>query len=280
MRRSSLVAAAAVLALAAGCGGSVGDSNPDGSDDALVVIGDFGVGGETQQRLGDAVQRYVRTRGAGLLLTAGDNDYSEGSDFSRDWSSSFGWTRGAGVSIAGTLGNHDVIEDGGRYQFDELQMPGAYYRRSFGSVDIFALDSNRPRDEQQRAWLAQALSESSARWKIGVFHHVAYSCGEYADETEIRALVDLMRQNGVRLVLTGHDHNYQRFDLEGMTVVVAGWGGRDLYDVDRCPEDTPAPAAARDDVYGFVAVRVGSQRLEGEAITLDGEVVDSFQVER
>ena len=285
MRRSSLAAAVVLSVLATGSGGSAGErplAGPvvaNGSHD-LVVIGDFGVGGTAERRLADAVRTYVRENEAGLLLTVGDNDYSEGADFSGDWSSSFGWTRTQGVRVAGTLGNHDVRTGGGRYEFDELAMPRRYYRRSFGSVDLFVLDSNRAEDPSQRVWLVRALTESHARWKIGVFHHAAYSCGLHRDQPWMRPLVELMREHGVRLVLTGHDHNYQRFELGGLTEVVNGWGAAALYDVGHCPKGTPAPVVARDDVHGFLALRVRPQRLEGEAITLGGKHVDSFQVER
>ncbi len=284
MRRSSLAAGLAMSALAVGCGGSALAASPpvpvaNGSHD-LVVIGDFGVGGSAERRLGTAVRAYVRTQGAGLLLTVGDNDYSTGTYFSGNWSSSFGWTRAEGVRVAGTLGNHDVAVGGGRYEFGALGISQPYYRRSFGSVDLFVLDSNRPQDRTQRAWLERALAKSTARWKIGVFHHAAYSCGLHSDQPWMRPLVGLMRAHGVRLVLTGHDHNYQRFDLNGLTEIVAGWGAAGLYPVGACPKGTPAPVASRDDVHGFLALRVSPQELAGEAITVAGRRVDSFQVTR
>lgn len=283
MRRSSLMAALAVSLFAAGCGGSREVVGVDGSpvlNNDLVVIGDFGVGGEHEVELGEAVRAYVRDKGAGMLVTVGDNDYSEGESFSSDWSSAFGWARAEGVSVAGALGNHDLLVESGRYEFDELEMPKAYYRRSFGSVDLFVLDSNRPEDAAQRSWLERALNDSSARWKIGVFHHPAWSCGPHGSRSAMRPLVELMRKHGARLVLTGHDHDYQRFEAAGLTQVVAGWGGAKLYKLKECSADTPAPVASRDDVFGFLVLRVGLRRLEGEAITLDGEVVDTFQVER
>lgn len=283
MLRSSLVAALAVSVFAAGCGGSREVVRADGStalNNDLVVIGDFGVGGEQEVELGEALQAYVRDKGAGMLVTVGDNDYSESESFTPDWFAAFGWVGDEGVRVAGALGNHDVLADDGRYQFGALEMPSAYYRRSFGSVDLFVLDSNRPTDAAQRDWLERALRDSSARWKIGVFHHPAWSCGRHGSNKEMRPLVRLLRKNGAQLVLTGHEHDYQRFEVEGLTQIVAGWGGAELYPVGDCPSETPPPVASRDDVFGFLAVRVGPRQLEGEAITLDGEVVDTFQVER
>src|SRR5919201_1659330 len=79
-----------------------------------------------------------------LSLTLGDNDYTESpSAFHRNWTLSFGWLGAAGVSVAGALGNHDIRVDGGRYEFDELDMPHTRYRRTVGSVDLFVLNSNR-----------------------------------------------------------------------------------------------------------------------------------------
>lgn len=284
MRRSS--ALLALLVVLAGCGGGEARTTstepfvPNGKT-GIAAIGDFGVGGDAEERIGAVIRAELRERGGGTLLTLGDNDYSESSDdFSADWQSAFGWTRSDGVRVVGTLGNHDVILDGGRYQFDELGIPAPYYRRSIGDVDLFVLDSTRPTDAAQRAWLERELAASTAPWKIGAFHHPAYNCGRHSNQTGMRPHVDLMREHGVRLVLTGHDHNYQRFELDGLTQVVAGNGGASLYELAGCPDDTPEPAFARDDTHGFVFVSVGEQQLEVSALSLAGETIDRFTIER
>src|SRR5436189_26531 len=98
--------------------------------------------------------------------------------FEQNWSDAFGWLGGAGVRVRGTLGNHDVRVDGGRYEFDTLRMPARHYERSRGNLDLFVLNSNTVGD-RQTAWLERRLAASTARWKIVSFHHPAYTCGGY-----------------------------------------------------------------------------------------------------
>src|SRR5213083_498282 len=103
--------------------------------------------------MGTAVQTYESTHPADVLVTLGDNDYTASpSAFHANWTASFGWLGGAGVSVMGALGNHDAEVNGGAYEFDELNMPRSRYRRVVGNVEFFVLDSNRI-NAAQTGWL-------------------------------------------------------------------------------------------------------------------------------
>ena len=108
----------------------------------ILAIGDFGVGGQRQRALGAAVRDYESRTSADVLVTLGDNDYTRGRSFRANWASSFGWLGSAGVDVAGTLGNHDVEVERGRYEFALLRMPGPYYVRRVNDVELIVLDSN------------------------------------------------------------------------------------------------------------------------------------------
>jgi tartrate-resistant acid phosphatase type 5 len=246
----------------------------------IIAFGDFGTGGATQRRFGEAVRRFEARNGGDWLVTLGDNDYTARPPaFRANWAASFGWTTGA-VRVAGVLGNHDVQVDGGRYQFEALDMPGRYYKRSAGLVDLFLLDSNSI-DPRQTAWLSQALARSGARWKIAVFHHPAFSCGAYRSHPGVVSRwVPLFERHGVRLVLSGHDHNYQRFTARrGVSYVVHGGGGRRLYPLMGCPAGYPRRVRSRAE-HGFLYLVVRSGRLDGYAVTPAGRRTDHFSLAR
>src|SRR4051812_1575764 len=80
------------------------------ADTGILALGDFGVGGTTERALGASMHTFASNHPATqLLLTLGDNDYTESpSAFHSNWVASFGWLGGAGLNVAGTLGNHDV----------------------------------------------------------------------------------------------------------------------------------------------------------------------------
>ena len=245
----------------------------------LLSIGDFGVGGSRQRALGAAMRRFEARNGADVLVTVGDNDYTESPEaFRLNWTTSFGWLRAAGVRVAGALGNHDVRVQGGRYQFSLLGMPGPTYRRKVGLVELFMLDSNDV-DEAQRRWLDRALRSSRARWKVAVFHHPPFTCGAYRSHVAIvRSWVPLFERHGVQLVLSGHDHNYQRFvPRRGVSYVVHGGGVGSYYPVTRCPRGYPRRVRGRRE-HGWLYLEFTERRALGWAVSISGRRTDRFTV--
>jgi hypothetical protein len=244
----------------------------------IIALGDFGVGGDYQRTFGESVRKFEARHPADLLLALGDNDYTENpAAFRTNWERSFGWwTRRSSVRVAGVLGNHDVRVESGRYQFRTLSMPGRYYRRLAGPVELFLLDSNRI-DAQQTAWLARSLRASRARWKIAVFHHPAFTCGHYrAHPGVLASWVPLFERHRVTLVLSGHDHNYQRFaPRRGVRYVVHGGGNSNLYPIEGCPTGYPRRLRAQSE-HGFVYLMIRAGRLDGWAVWPDGRRRDHF----
>jgi calcineurin-like phosphoesterase family protein len=245
----------------------------------ILAMGDFGVGGSTERELGATMKKFESTHPTDLILTLGDNDYTESpSAFHQNWVASFGWLGDAGLRIAGTLGNHDVRVDNGRYEYDELAMPRARYRRAVGNIELFILDSNRVNDAQTD-WLKRVLPASTSIWKIVVFHHPAWTCGEYRSNAAIvHKWVPLFEQHGVQLVLNGHDHNYQRFGpRRGVTYIVHGGGGSHLYPIESCPVSYPNRRFARA-AQGFLFLRATDAALQVSALNRRRHVIDSVVI--
>ncbi len=272
MRRAALVLTVALLLPSAG-GAGPGPPTPVG----ILAIGDFGVGGESQQTLGAAVRRFEARNPAAWLITVGDNDYTgDPAAFRRNWRSSFGWTERAGVRVAGVLGNHDVRVQGGSYEYGALGMPRRYYRRAAGPVELYLLDSNSV-DDAQTSWLRRSLARSKARWRIAAFHHPAFTCGNYNSNPEVVARwVPLFERYRVRLVLSGHDHNYQRFaPRRGVRYVVHGGGSTEHYALRSCPPGYPRRLASSTK-QGFLYVVIRGARLDGWAVDTAGRRTDHF----
>ena len=119
---------------------------------------------------------------------------------------------------------------------------------AFGDVELFVLDSNNV-NAAQTSWLERALASSNVLWKVAVLHHPAFTCGSYHSHPNVvRRWVPLFERYGVRIVLSGHDHNYQRFvPRRGVTYVVHGGGAGAFYPITACPKSYPrrfAPAAS------------------------------------
>jgi len=246
---------------------------------SLLAVGDFGVGGTTELTTGWAMDDFEAWHSANLLILLGDNDYSRTpARFRANWRRSFGWAHTWGVGVAGVLGNHDVEVAGGRYELALLGMPRAYYTRTIGDVQFFFLNSNSV-DDRQTAWLERQLSNSTATWKVAVFHHPAYTCGGHSGDADVVARwVPLFEDNGVQLVLSGHDHNYQRFAPQnGVTYVVNGGGGAGLYALRSCPSSYPTRVRARYQ-HGFLYFTAGAARMDGYAVDSRGRITDHFSL--
>jgi hypothetical protein len=242
---------------------------------AFLAVGDYGVGGSRQLSLGLRMKGFESRNPANMLVTLGDNDYTESpARFRENWRRSFGWARRNGLRIAGTLGNHDYEVARGRYEFGTLGMPGPYYTRRLGDAQLFLLDSNDVSD-RQTAWLEQQLAESTSTWKIAAFHHPPYTCGGHSGDQDIqRRWVPLFESYGVQLVLSGHDHNYQRFARRnGVAYVVHGGGGAGLYRPRGCPSSYPRRVRARYE-YGFLSVSISPNALQVAAVDLRGRRTD------
>lgn len=276
MRRLVLALLACALALLSARAGQPAEP-PEAT--ALLAIGDFGVGGAGQRAVGGAMRRFEAANPADLLVTLGDNDYTRSSiAFNSNWAASFGWVEAAGIGVAGALGNHDVRLERGRYQYDALGMPAPYYRRRVGDVELFILDSNAASAAQTR-WLAAALRASTAAWKVALLHHPPFTCGAYRSHPlVVRRWVPLFVRHGVRLVLSGHDHNYQRFaPRRGVTYVVHGGGVGSYYPVEPCPSGYPRRVRARRE-HGWLYVTFTPERAVGWAVNVSGRRTDRFVV--
>jgi hypothetical protein len=243
----------------------------------FLAVGDYGVGGSRESAVGLAMKRFEARHPANWLVTLGDNDYLKSpSQFRANWQTAFGWARRSGLRVGGVLGNHDYELGRGAYELKTLGMPRRYYTRRLGEVQLFFLDSNAITTGQTR-WLARQLASSPATWKIALFHHPPYTCGGHAGDTDVvRSWAPLFERYGVQLVLSGHDHDYQRFaPRNGVTYVVHGGGAAPRYRLHRCPSSYP-PWVRRFSEHGFLYVSATDERLDVSAVNMRGHVRDHF----
>lgn len=241
----------------------------------LAVVGDVGDSGG---RL-DATARAVDEADAvdpfdGLVLT-GDNVYPAG-DPTRLPDTVFEPFASVltGADLYAVLGNHDVMDGHGAAQLAGLGMPGPWWARHLGDVLLIGLDSNHADDPDQRAWLERTLAAATEQWRIVVVHHPPYSAGYQGSSDEVReVLVPLFQRYGVQLVISGHDHDYQRsVPIDGVTYVVTGGAAGTR----RTGEDDFT--AVSFSWHHFVEVGVFADRLVVRAVNQDERVADEATI--
>lgn len=257
----------------------------------FAAIGDYGLPGPPEQE----VAKLVAGWHPDLVLTTGDNAYPMGEAATMDqhigrYYRGFIGTSYPQPGIRETanrffpaLGNHDWYTAGAKPYMQYFTLPGneRYYTFTRGPVQFFALDSDphepdgMTSDSSQGQWLQHHLQGSSACWKVVYFHHPPYTSGTTHGSSEWMRWP--FRPWGADVVLSGHEHQYERLDVEGLLYVVNGAGGSRLYPFG------PPLAGSRvryNDDYGALFVEATHSSMSFQFITRTGKVVDTYRSQK
>ncbi len=248
----------------------------------FLIIGDTGTGGSAQQKIAD---RIVATRKAfpfEFALMLGDNLYGSENpnDYYEKFEKPYKPLLDAGVKFYASLGNHD---DPNQRLYKPFNMNGERYY-SFkpsllGDVRFFALDSNYMSKEQV-AWLEKELQASNSPWKIAFFHHPLYSSGERhgSNETLREQIEPLFIKYGVDVVLTGHEHFYERLKPQhDITHIIAGSSAK----LRRGNiGNSGMTAKGYDQGYTFTLAEIVGDDMHFQTLDAEGKTVDSGVIRR
>jgi hypothetical protein len=255
--------------------GPVALPNKDGSF-KFGVLGDFGTGSKSQYQLAEQMVKLHERFKYGLVVLVGDNLYGSErpQDFKMKFEIPYKPLLDAGVKFYASLGNHDAREQ--RY-YKPFNMDGNLYYTFSPSPDVrfFILESTYPVPEQI-AWLEKELKASNSNWKIPVFHHPLYSSGDrHGSDLLLREVLEpLFVKYNVSVVLTGHDHFYERVKPQkGITYFVVGSGGQlRAGNIDRASGIT---AKGFDTDQAFMAAEIAGDEMHFNAISRQGQIIDS-----
>jgi predicted phosphodiesterase len=251
----------------------------------LAIIGDSGRGNAAQHEVARQMLAWREQFAFDLVLMLGDNVYDShtAADYLAKFEAPYTPFLEAGVTFQAAIGNHD---DPNQIHYDGFNMGGQRYysfRRSEISIQggiagagvrFWALDS-RTLDPEQLAWLASGMKESGSRWKIVFFHHPIYTSGRYASAASSlrRALEPILVEGNADVVLSGHEHFYERTHPQrGVLYFVSGAAGS-LRRGDINATDLTARGFDTD--YSFMLMEVAGDELYFQAISRTGETVDA-----
>jgi predicted MPP superfamily phosphohydrolase len=242
----------------------------------FAVLGDFGTGTSQQYQLAEQMTKLHQRFKYDLVILVGDNLYGSErpQDFKKKFEIPYKPLLDAGVKFYASLGNHDSREQ--RY-YKLFNMDGKlYYAFSpVPAVRFFAFESTYPVPEQIQ-WLERELKASSNAWKIVFFHHPLYSSGDrHGSDLRLRDVLEpLFVKYNVSVVLTGHDHFYERVKPQKeITYFVAGSGGQlRKGNIDR---QSGITAKGFDTDQAFMAAEITGDQMYFNAISRTGQTVDS-----
>ncbi len=238
----------------------------------FVAVGDVGTGGAAQ--LGIAKRMLAEPFDFALVL--GDLAYDSGSASQLD-SKFFAIYRDfmRYVPVYPSIGNHERRTRLGRPYFEAfvLPEPERYYSFDWGPIHFVAIDTTLP-NTTQLEWLEQDLSSTKQRWVIAYGHHPSYTNSLRGPQKGVRrAFAKIFTEHHVDLVLTGHEHQYERFRIAGVNYIVSGGGGGQLTKFVGTKE-----ALKQATVHHFLAFEVSPDELKMRAIDIAGNEIETLRL--
>jgi hypothetical protein len=285
-----LVIAAGALAAVACGGGSpsapTGGIGPGGGREGqiadVVAVGDIGWCGST----GTPAAAQLVDSLPGRLLLVGDIAYPNGSaqDFQRCFDPSWGRFRGRWHA---SPGNHDYLTPNASAYFDYFggaagDERSGYYTLVVGDWQILMLDSNIPTQRNSPQWefVRRELDLQRRPCTLALWHHPLFSSGQNGPNLYMRDMYALLEASSVDVLVTGHDHVYERFAKQtveglpserGVREFIVGTGGAELYRF-----VTAAPnSEARIAQFGALHLSLQPTGYRWEFVLTDGGLGDS-----
>ena len=289
---ASLVAAALVTAQCGG--GNAGSGSPTSptvpgpnspnpnptppAPETFVGAGDIAICGGNAE----ATARQLDGIG-GTVFTLGDNAYSSGTrtDFQNCYEPTWGRHKSR---TRPAPGNHDYASPGAAAYYEYFGAnagpPGlGYYSFELGAWHIISLNSNVPADgaSAQAAWLrADLAANPTTRCTLAYWHHPLFSSGPNGNNDYMRELFRLLYNAGADVLLSGHDHLYERFapqdpdgradPVRGLRQFVVGTGGVGLYDFVAIKPNSEVRVRA----HGVIRLTLMSDRYQWEFLPVSG----------
>lgn len=264
---------------------------------SFACIGDFGSNDTNEQDVAD----LINASAAEFIVTVGDNhqdllveaapdfDLSVGKYFA-DWIFPYNGVPlyGPGASTAKfypAIGNHDydtTVTPNTLTKFtDYFTLPnnGRYYDFIQGCVHFFVLNGSSNEADgisstsTQAQWLQRRLALSTMPWKIVLVHPSPYSSG--AVNGSMATLQWPFLAWGATMVISGHDHDYERLSVGGLPYIVNGIGGGALGSFGTA---VAGSAVRYNTKHGAVFIDADCSQLVMTAKSVDDDVIDTLTI--
>ena len=247
----------------------------------FAVIGDTGTGSREQIAIGKELASWRTRYPFEFAVMMGDNLYGgeKPRDFDKKFAIPYKSLIDAGVKFYAALGNHDDAALQRNYKPFNMNGERFYSFKPQAGVRFFALDSNYV-DKAQLEWLDKQLAASGSEWKIMFFHHPLYSSGETHGSAELqRGLLEpVFMKYGVNVVLTGHEHFYERIKPQkGIAYFIIGSSAK-LRKGDLAKSELTA--YGNDTDYAFMLMEIVGDELFFQTINQKGVTLDTGSIKR
>jgi hypothetical protein len=215
------------------------------------------------------------------VLTLGDQQYDANSDseYAGRWNNGSSWGKLNAKTLCG-LGNHEYLTSlaAGFFHNASNQLCGSisgynvsrpYYAFDIGSWRVYSLNDECSQMQAtgggscstEAAWLANDMTAHPHACALAYWHEPFRSSGEHGNAAQAAPLWQTFADHGGDLVLSGHNHDYERFApldrngnpaTGGMREFVVGTGGKNHYGF----PSNPLPGEERRDNTTFGVLKL------------------------
>jgi hypothetical protein len=237
---------------------------------------------------GDEATALLVEAREGAVAVLGDSVYDSGTpaEFANCYEPTWGRFK---ERTRPAVGNHEYLTPGAAGYYDYFGAaagePGrGYYSYDLGAWHIVVINSlcwevgGCEREAAQAEWLAADLRDHPARCTLAYWHFPRFSSGLHGSSTVVQNYWDLLYEAGAEIVLTGHDHSYERFapqdaqgraDPErGIREFVVGTGGASHYGFALALPNSEVRESA---TFGVLVLTLYEDRYEWDFVPVAGK---------
>ncbi|MGI9605612.1 MAG: Ig-like domain-containing protein [Acidimicrobiales bacterium] len=225
----------------------------------------------------------------GTVITLGDNAYSDGTaaEFNAFYDPTWGRHKSR---TRPSVGNHDYHTPGAAGYFGYFGSAAGdpatgYYSYDVGSWHVVVLNSNCAEVggcgalDPQGQWLAADLAANPVDCTAAYWHHPLFTSSAIRPpDPRTQELFQMLYDAGADVVLSGHEHQYERFGLQdpqgnadpgrGIRQFVVGTGGRALYALG---SPMPNSEVSNDTAHGVLKLTLDASSYDWEFVPIAGQ---------
>lgn len=267
--------------LALGLGEATASSDPMASGEAPVLLAAGDIASCNND--GDELTAKLLDEQPGFIAMLGDAAYPDGTE--QEFKDCYDptWGRHKDRTMP-AVGNHEYNTDNAEPYFDYFgPVAGApdegFYSYDLGIWHVVVLNTNInvSAGSPQELWLREDLAANPAQCTLAYSHQPRFSSGEHGSTPSLDALYTALYEHGVEVLLSGHDHSYERFapqdpegeaDLEyGIRQFVVGTGGIPLRSFS---EFQPNSEVRTGEAHGVLRLQLYSDGYDWEFLSVEG----------
>ncbi len=270
----------AALVIMSACGGGTAPTPPPAH---LLAAGDIADcssdGDEATAKLLDSLP--------GTIATLGDNVYpfASAQNFAQCFDPSWGRHK---TRIRPAAGNHDYEQSSDAY-YSYFGAAAGGFGKGFYSYDLGAwhlivlnAEISTAATSEQIQWLNGDLAAAPHSCTLAYWHEPRFSSGPHGDSIGLQPLWQILYDANTDVILSGHDHDYERFApqtpdgmadaVRGIREFVVGTGGSSHY---QFVTTRPNSEFRSSTMFGVLSLALSDGRYDWKFIGIDGSVLDA-----